>query len=180
MGNYTTRSIFELNRILNLLINDFYMENYHTRFSSIPLSKNQLSILKILKIGGPFLVSEIADIMHLSRAAASKNIDNLVNNKLVRRRITAKDRRKTSVSILEAGEKIVDELESLRTKKQNIALASFSEEEQHQLSQLLSKYVQQCLAQEDDLGLICMKCNGSISDECVLIKHNVKCRFNFE
>lgn len=179
MNNQVARSISEFSRILNLLFIDIFEHTYLSSIAPPPLTKMQFNILKILKISGPLLVSEIADFMQISRSAASKNIDKLVNYKLVSRKIITTDRRTASVALLKPGENIVNEFEKLRTKKQDIALAGFTEKEQRQLSKLLGKYVSQCLTQEKELNLICLKCNGSIGDECALANHNVKCRFQF-
>ena len=75
--------------------------------------------------------------------------------------------------------KIVDEFETLRTKKQNIALSSFNKKEKQQLSELLGRYVRQSLANEDEVDLICLQCNGQSSEDCVLGDHVEKCRFHF-
>ena len=177
MDKRTVKSIIELSRILNLLFYDSFTRNYLSGIAPKSLTKNQFSILKILKISGPLLVSEIADIMKLSHAAASKNIDILVNHNLVSRKTLTRDRRKASVSILKPAEKIIQEFEVSLSTKQNAAKASLTKKEQKQLFQLLNKYVHECLAHEEELDFICTNCTGRNSDECVLLNHNVKCRF---
>jgi len=154
--------------------------NYLIREVSIPINKTQFSILKILRISGPYLVSEIADILQISRPAASKNINKLVHHRLVKRKIIAQDRRTTQVLLLKPGERIVDKYELLREKKQNAALSRFSKEEQKQLADLLGKYVRECLQQEEEIDLICLQCNGSIRDKCELNDHRNRCRFYYQ
>jgi len=154
--------------------------NYLLKKVPIPINKTQFSILKILKISGPYLVSEIANILQISRAAASKNVDKLVHYRLVKRKIIAQDRRTTQVLLLKPGEQIVDEYDRLREMKQNAALARFSENEQKQLADLLGKYVRECLQQEEDIDLICLQCNGSIRDKCELSEHRERCRFYYQ
>ncbi len=63
-------------------------------------------------------------------------------------------------------------------KKQRKALVSLNKKEQLQFSALLGKYVNQYLSQDSDIDLICLRCNGKINDECVLLNYNVNCRFN--
>lgn len=178
--NYSAKSIIEYNRILNLLFNDLIGYNNTSKVTSVPLTKNQYAILKILKITGPILVSKIAELMQFSCAAASKNVDTLVNLKLISRKIISRDRRKARISILKDGEKIVEDFEGNIDKKQRNALVSFSKKEQLQLSELLGKYVNQYLSQEKDIDLICLRCNGKINDECALVNYNVNCRFNVD
>lgn len=174
-----THSILESSRILNLVFNDNLKHIYLSKADLTPLTENQFSILNILKIAGPLLVSEVANLMQLTRAAASKNIDKLVTQKLVARKIVAKDRRTVNVSLLKSGEIIVDKFEENRIKKQNVALNSLSSKERVQLRELLVKYVNQCLAQEDDLGQICLECRGSLVNRCILENHNIECRFRY-
>ena len=172
-------SILESNRILNLLFNDSIKHNYLSESVQNPLTENQFSILNILKMTGPLLVSEVANLMQITRAAASKNIEKLVTKKLVARKIVAEDRRTANVSLLKSGEIIVDKFEEIRIKKQTVALKSLSIEEKKQLRALLEKYVNLCLAQEDDIGQICLECKGSMVDRCALENHDKSCRFRY-
>ncbi len=178
--NHSARSIIEYNRILILLFNDLNENNNTSRVTSVPLTKNQYAILKILNITGPILVNKIAELMQFSCAAASKNINTLVNLKLISRKIISRDRRKARISILKDGEKIVEDYEGNIDKKQRIALVTFSKKEQRQLSELLGKYVNHYLSQKKDIDLICLRCNGKIHDECALVNYNVNCRFNVD
>jgi DNA-binding MarR family transcriptional regulator len=176
--NDSIRSIIEYNRILNLLYNNSVEPNNTPKVTSPPLTKNQYTILKILKITGSHLVGDIADLIQFSCAAASKNVDTLVNLKLVSRKITSGDRRKSSISILKKGEIIVRDFEGYIDKKRSNTLDSFSKKELSQLSMLLGKYLNQCLSDEKDFDLICLKCNGILNNECALFNYNVTCRFN--
>jgi hypothetical protein len=115
--------------------------------------------------------------MQITDAAASKNIEKLVHRKLVKRKIVATNRRTTSVSLSESGEKIVKKFHSLQARKQLSAAESFNEQEHKQLSVLLEKYVHCCLKQEKNLDLICQQCTGNISTRCSLTRYNIKCRF---
>ncbi|HGY54258.1 MAG TPA: MarR family transcriptional regulator [Caldithrix abyssi] len=180
MPDHYSRTIAEYSRILSQMLCEVIEHNYLIKQVPLPINKTQFSILKILKISGPYLVSEIADILQISRAAASKNVDKLVHFKLVKRRIIAKDRRTTQVSLLKMGERIVEEYENVRELKQNAALSRFTEKEQKQLAELLGKYVRECLQQEQEIDLICLQCNGSIRNECELSEHRDRCRFYYQ
>ena len=173
-------SIIELSRVLNLLFYDSFTNNYLSRITPKSLTKNQFFILKILAISGPLLVSEIADLLKLSHAAASKNIDVLVNYNLVDRKTLPTDRRKASVSILKSGEKIVRGFQVSFSKKQSSTKELLSQQEKETLSLLLNKYVQKCLLQEKELDFICENCSGHNNDNCVLLSHNVKCRYQID
>jgi len=177
MNPHLSRAISEFTRITNLLLNDFVENEYVCKIKPVPLTETQLSILKIIKLSKQIEVGKIAELTQISHAAASKNIDKLVQSKLVTRKITARDRRRTNVSLLRTGEKIVEEYEAIRRKKQKIAFATFSEREKQQFLNLLRKCITQCLTLKTSLDPICVKCDGSIVNECVLGRDQVKCRF---
>lgn len=173
------KSIVEFSRILNLIFVDSFRQKFLAKLTSKSISNNQFTILNILKVSGPLLVSEIADMMQLSHAAASKNIDILVKYNLVSRNILSNDRRKASVALLKAGERIVQKYEDLLAQKQQTANTFLSNKERTQLNKLLSKYVNKCLLHEKELDFICIYCSGRNGKECILLQHNINCRFKF-
>ena len=146
--NETTRKIAEYTRILSQLLSEVIEHNYLAEYAPGMLSKTQFTILKILSISGPYTVSEIADILHISRAAASKNIEKLVRTKLVKRKSIQEDRRTMEVSLIASGQTIVAKYEKVRMKKQRKALAHFSESDKINFLNLLSEYVKNCVLQE--------------------------------
>jgi len=172
-----TVRIAEYSQLLSQVINELYENNFLREIKPEHLSKTQFSILRILSVAGTHTVSELAEILHISRAAASKNVDKLVRTKLVSRQIIEKDRRIVEVSLLDAGYKIVELYEQLYLKKQVEALAEFSNEEKEKFTKLLGKYLTQCLKNEFNVEAICMKCKGNISDDCLVSEFNKNCRY---
>ena len=118
----TTRKISEYSRILSQLLCDVIEQNYLIEHAHGILTKTQFTILKILSISGTYTVSEIADILHISRAAASKNIDKLVRTRFVKRKITREDRRTMEISLTESGRTFVLGYEKVRLRKQHFRL----------------------------------------------------------
>ena len=79
----------------------------------------QLVTLHVVGVKGPLPVCEIADLIHLSRAATSHLVDRLVRRNLVKRTETAKDRRLKRVSLQSTAKELLERLlhsrmESLR------------------------------------------------------------------
>lgn len=177
MINKTTLHIAEYSRILSQIVNDLFENSFLKEHSPDHLSKTQLSILRILSVAGTHAVSELAEILHISRAAASKNVEKLVKKKLVNRRIIEEDRRIVEISLLPPGGAIIDSYEKLRLKKQKDALERFTPKEKVQFAELLGKYVRHCLNNEKNVEAICMQCKGNISDDCSLNEFNEKCRY---
>ena len=180
MANVSTRQIAEYSRILSQLLLEVLEQNFLTEHTNGLLSKTQFSILKILSVSGHYTVSEIADILLISRAAASKNIDKLVRLKFVNRKITLEDRRTMAVTLTDKGLSIIDKYERVRFEKQHHALSHFSESDKSRFLNLLREYVQNYVAQEKNFDLICLQCNGVIGENCSLGSDKQKCRFYYK
>lgn len=176
MADKTTRQIAEYSRILTQLLSDVQELNYLAEQTKGLLSKTQLKVLKILSVSGQYTVSEIADVLHFSRAAASKNIEKLVRLKLVKRRITRRDRRVLEVSLTAAGQEIVDRFDKWRRRRQYKALDHFSRIQKDKLLELLKIYVHYSLACEKNIEIICLQCNDSIAELCLLDGDKELCR----
>ena len=179
MTKQTTRQITEYTRLLSQILYDVIEVSFFDELDSDQLTKSQFTILKILSVSDTSTVSEIADILRISRAAASKNVEKLVRLKLVKRKIIKSDRRAVQIVLSDSGRSIVDAYEELRFQRQDAALKSFSEEDREHFSELLGKFVTQCLAQEKEIDFICLQCNGSIKNGCALISNEERCRFYY-
>lgn len=133
-----------------------------------PLSRNQFYILKILATSGAFLISELAVILDISPAAASKNIDRLEQLGLVERRLRPDDRRSHEINLEAAGRRIVEEFDRVTAKKQAPLLAQFSAEEKIVLLDMLRRVVRYTVADDHKTDLICLQCGGKCGEDCVV------------
>ena len=119
MIKQTTLHIAGYTQILSQIINELYENTFLKDQEPEHVSKTQFSILRILSVGGTHAVSELADILHISRAAASKNVEKLVRQKFVNRTFVEEDRRIVQVSLTHAGSKLVNLYEDISLKKQD-------------------------------------------------------------
>lgn len=180
MFNHTTHQIAEYSRVLAQVLDDVVEYNFLMELPLSNLTRTQFTMLKILAVSAPRTVSTMAEILRISRAAASKNIDKLVRIRLVARKVIKSDRRITEVVLTDRGRELVGRYENIRMKKQQEALSVFSAREREQFAELLRRYVNNCLSQEKSIDLICLQCDGSISDACLLRDHHEGCRFYFK
>lgn len=180
MAKQTTRQIAEYSRLLSQILYDIIEVNFFDELESDQLTKSQFTILKILSVSETSTVSEIADILRISRAAASKNVEKLVQGRLVKRRVIKDDRRVAEISLSEKGGTLVKAYDSLFFRKQHKALEILSQDEQEQLLNLLSKYVTNILHQEKDIDIVCLQCKESILTGCNLVKNKSQCKFYFK
>jgi DNA-binding MarR family transcriptional regulator len=174
------KKITENTLILTQIIQNICEKNYLQKSGQNALNRTQFTILKILSSNTSSSVSELADILHISRAAISKSIEILVNSNLVSRKIIEEDRRAVLIELLKAGHTVVKKYDELRLKNQERVLNNFTDKEKKQFAQLLDKYILLCLDQETDTELICLQCDGRIGEYCSIGKHRGSCYYYFK
>jgi DNA-binding MarR family transcriptional regulator len=177
MEDQTTRQIAEYGRLLSQVFYDVIEAEFLAKVESGQLTKTQFTILKILSVSETSTVSEIADILRISRAAASKNVEKLVQSRLIKRNIIKADRRVARISLSEKSKSLIEKYEHVFFSKQDSALAKFSVADKSRLLNLLSKYVLNCLEQENNIDLICLQCKNSIRNDCKSNNGFENCRF---
>ena len=180
MAKSLSKEVIDLSRLLIQVVCDKFERNYIAESSPVHLSKNQFTILHLLFTTSPLPISQIADILQISRAAASKSIDDLVRKKLVRRQVPRKDRRSNMVYLLDSGRNIVQKFLVHFNRRQRTIHTGMSREELQTLVTLLRKFVGLCVEQEKDISLICVMCNGIIRESCGLIENQEVCRYFYK
>jgi len=167
-------------RILSRLMIDV-IENTNLHKAGITnINQNQFMILKILAATGPKKVREIAEYQDLSNAAVSKNIDYLMAQKLVYRKIISTNRRAVSVGLLKKGQKLIAEYQTISEKNIKTILAAFSKEEKTHLGGLLDKYIARCIEMAEQLRVFCIQCGGKYEGDCPVGKQQQKCYFQMD
>ena len=164
----TDQNLSEMLRISSFIISEICEKEFMRDCTSIPLSKNQFYILKILSGASPFNLSDLANILSVSNAAVGKNIDKLVQHNLVRRRFRKMDRRTAKISITTDGNRVVESYNNLKIKKQTEIFKQFSNKEKEQLIKNLTTFVQNTLHKDMDTDILCLQCNGSCGDNCIV------------
>lgn len=163
-------------RIMAQVVTEVCQRNTRKQVCPEPLSRNQYYILNILAKSGDFLVSELARILDISSAAASKNIDRLENLGYVDRRTSKTDRRTMEIVLSASGRKIVDDFDRVTAEKQQPMMDNFTEEEKVVLLDLLRRIVKFTLAEQHHNDLICLQCGGACGNDCLIEALEGACR----
>lgn len=172
------QQIAENLHILSHIVRDVCEKKYLENSAPSFITNTQFTILRILSNTDSITVTELAELLQVSKPAASKNVDILFRNKLVNRVILETDRRTTSLSLRPKGKKIVQNYDLLRLNQQCNVLDNFSEEEQVQFVSLIEKYILQCIADQSfDLEVLCLQCSGRLGEQCSVGKHAGNCHF---
>ena len=155
-------------RITAQVITEVCQRNTRKHVCDPPLSRNQYYLLNILATSGHFLISDLARILDIIPAAASKNIDRLEQMKLVERRAMPEDRRSMEVCLLPTGRAIVEEFDRITAEKQVPLMAQFTHEEKEVLLDLLKRIVKYTVNENQNTELICLQCGGACGDTCAV------------
>lgn len=169
------QNLSELLRISSFIVTDICEQQFMEEASSIPLSKNQYYILKMLANSSPFNLSDLASILSVSNAAIGKNIDKLVQYKLVTRRFRRRDRRTAKVSITQKGKDIVEKYYKLKKNKQVEIFKQYTLEDKEKFTNYLRIFIRNTLHEDMDTNILCLQCNGFCGDECVVKEKKGTC-----
>lgn len=88
---------------------------------------------------GSLTVAAAADCLQLSPSAASRAIDRLVRDGLMRREENPDDRRQKLITMTEAGRQLVGDMEAIFAERQRQLVAVLDEEDQARFSVLLAR-----------------------------------------
>ncbi|MEN8006366.1 MAG: MarR family transcriptional regulator [Candidatus Krumholzibacteriota bacterium] len=162
------RELSENIRIMALVIADICHRSTLQKASSVHLTRNQFTILKVLSTQGDFQISDLARLLDISNAAISKNIDRLEQLGLVARQTKPDDRRSLDLVLLNEGYVILDEYDRILGDKQKHLMEQFSGREKKALLDMVKKVITFTLAEEQDTEVICLQCGGNCGDSCVI------------
>jgi len=139
--------------------------------SPLPLTLSQFHLLKLMSINGQHQVSEVAEFLGVSPAAASKNIDKLESLGLVVRTPSEGDRRATLLSLSPKGRRLVLAYEEHKAARLYPILESFKPKEIEELSRLLERLSVEVFKLEeqhlDEPGNgYCLRCTAYLESDC--------------
>ena len=177
MNKHTDSLIDEKMRILANLTRHFLESLYLPHASNHELTQLQLFILKIVQSSGAATGSQVARLLGITRAAASQNIEYLVNKNLVIRQEGIYDRRSKMIILTNEGQKAIEKFDQICQYNRQFILSTFSEEEKDQLNKLLNKYIINSLEIDKNLALYCLECGKEYDKGCPIKKHTKICNF---
>ncbi len=154
--------------ILAQLTCDVCQQRVLAQASPVPLSRNQFAILKILSARSATKVGELARLLNISGAAASKNVDRLQGLGFVERLAKPDDRRGLDVVLLPRGRAVVEDFKRIAEMKQAAQFGQFDQEDKERLLICLRRIIRSTLAQEPSPDMICLLCDGHGAPACAV------------
>lgn len=125
----------------------------------------------LLLIGRPgqrFKVTDVADFLGVTNAAASRAIDRLVQRGLIDRTVSPEDRRAVDLSLTPASRQLLDRFTELRNQELLRVLGDFPLEKLAQAAELLDELSVRLAELEDRGNERCLRCGIHFRKGCVM------------
>lgn len=125
-------------------------------------------LLLIARPGQRFKVTDVADFLGVTNAAASRAIDRLVQRGLIDRSVSSEDRRAVDLSLTPASRELLDEFQELRNQELLRVLGDFPVEKLEAAAELLDELSVRLAELEAEEEERCLRCGIHFRDGCVM------------
>ncbi len=133
------------------------------------LAMSQVKLLMLIsRPGQRFKVTDIAEFLGVTNAAASRAIDRLVQRGLVDRTVSKEDRRAVDLKLTEASEVLLADFTAARNRELLRLLGDFPEDRLRAAAALLDELSVRLLALEDMGKQRCLRCGIHFRTGCVM------------
>ena len=122
------------------------------------LTSSQATILKLIHHAGSRSLSELAALLDVSAAAASKSVDRLVRRSLLGRQEAKSDRRLTELTLTPLGREVLKRYESMKTEMLARTFRQFAPEELRTAARVLERLSAALLSSSTKAEEICLQC----------------------
>ena len=125
-------------------------------------------LLLIARPGQRFKVTDVADFLGVTNAAASRAIDRLVQRGLIDRSVSAEDRRAVDLSLTPASRELLDRFTEIRNRELMEVLGDFPIEKLDAAAELLDELSVRLARLEDHHEERCLRCGIHFRNGCVM------------
>lgn len=139
------------------------------------ITASQLRVLKLIARTETQSVSDLAGMLGVSSAAASKATDRLVRRELVRRTEGAADRRAIFLSLTERGQQLMRQYEAARDKQLERIFRQFDLEQLRNMASTMERLAVAIVKQTGNPEDVCLQCKMYFREKCLMrefSKHN--------
>ena len=139
----------------------------------------QLRLLAMVDKTDVQYVTEVAEFLNVSNAAASKAVDRLVKRGLIERRESRRDRRAIRLLMTEEGHRVIEEFESVQHRVFAGLFEDVPSGDLLQAAQLLDRLSVELVDRTGTAEGSCLRCGIYFRDKCLLREtYNRNCRFH--
>jgi DNA-binding MarR family transcriptional regulator len=133
----------------------------------LALSQVKLMLL-ISQPGQQLKVTDVADFLGVTNAAASRAIDRLVQRGLLDRTVSKEDRRAVDLALTEEGKALLAEFKRVRDRELLGVLGDYPEDKLRQATELLDELSVRLARLESDPEERCLRCGVHFRSGCVM------------
>jgi DNA-binding MarR family transcriptional regulator len=139
----------------------------------------QIKLLKMVSLTEGYTVSNVAQFLGVSTAAASRAVERLVRRGLVNRAEAAEDRRAVRLSPTSKGQSVLAEYQRASSKALQAVFGHLSCEQLQQTGDLLDRLSVSIVERADGAEEVCFRCGIHFRDRCLLRRNeNLSCFFH--
>jgi DNA-binding MarR family transcriptional regulator len=136
------------------------------------LAMSQVKLLLLIsRPGQRFKVTDVADFLGVTNAAASRSIDRLVQRGLIDRTVSREDRRAVDLALTPLAEELLEEFTEVRNRELIRLLGHHPDDKLRRAAELLDELSVLLLDPETDVHERCLRCGVHFRAGCVLRDH---------
>ena len=133
------------------------------------LAMSQVKLLLLVaRPGQQFKITDVADFLGVTNAAASRAIDRLVQRDLVDRSVSPRDRRAVTLSLTPEGEELLARFQMVRTRELLRLLGEVDAERLRLAAEILDELSVKLLALDHEGEERCLRCGIHFRRGCVV------------
>jgi len=131
----------------------------------------QIKLLKMVSLTQDYSISNVAQFLGVSTAAASRAVDRLVRRSLLQRTEDARDRRVVQLSLTEEGAELLDRYDESAQRTLGKVFDSLPQDQLRDASDFLDRLsVRIVEGQDDEKERLCFRCGIHFRNRCLLRK----------
>jgi len=154
-------------QIFTSVVNDL-MEEQLRGVNDDGVTFSQLKLLKMVSLTEGYSVSNVAQFLGVSTAAASRAVDRLVRRGLVDRTVSADDRRAVRLSLTDEGEALLATYDGAAHRALAQIFGDVPAEQMRQVGDLLDRLSLVIVERADGRDEVCFRCGIHFRHRCLL------------
>jgi DNA-binding MarR family transcriptional regulator len=133
------------------------------------LALSQVKLLLLIsRPGQRFKVTDVADFLGVTNAAASRSIDRLVQRGLIDRTVSPDDRRAVDLTLTDASRELLSQFTEIRNRELLRVLGDFPADKLEQTARLLDELSVRLAELETEEEERCLRCGIHFRNGCVM------------
>lgn len=166
-GGQTLNDFLGSAQIFTSAVNDLMAQQLRAIIGD-EVTYSQLKLLKMVSLTEGYSVSNVAQFLGVSTAAASRAVDRLVRRGLVNRMEAPEDRRAVELSLTEKGAELLSRYDAAAEEALDQVFGDLATEQLRGMGDLLDRLSVSIVQREDGGDKVCFRCGIHFRDRCLL------------